>query len=111
MKNNILPLEAKKIKTLAVIGENANIIHSNGGGSAEIKALYEITPLLGLKMVLGGQADVKYAKGYTSDLSMKEKLIKEAVELAKVSDAVIIVGGLKHVADDLKLENNALSVQ
>ncbi|BCZ44163.1 glycosyl hydrolase [Clostridium gelidum] len=109
-KNNILPLNSKKVKTLAVIGENANIIHSNGGGSAEIKALYEITPLLGLKMILGGQTDIKYAKGYSSDLSSKEKLIKEAVELAKVSDAVIIVGGLKHVADDLQLENNALSV-
>jgi beta-glucosidase len=109
-KNRILPLEAKKIKTLAVIGENANIIHSNGGGSAEIKALYEVTPLLGLKMMLGGQTDVKYAKGYSADLSVKEKLIEEAVELAKVSDAVIIVGGLKHVADDLQLENNALSV-
>ena len=48
-ENNILPLKDKKIKTLAVIGENANIIHSNGGGSAEIKALYEITPLLGIK--------------------------------------------------------------
>ena len=109
-KNNILPLEAKKIKTLAVIGENANIIHSNGGGSAEIKALYEITPLLGLKMILGGKTDVKYAKGYSADLSIKEQLIKEAVELAKVSDAVIIVGGLKHVEDNLQLENNALSV-
>lgn len=109
-ENRILPLEAKKIKTLAVIGENANIIHSNGGGSAEIKALYEVTPLLGLKMMLGGQTDVKYAKGYSADLSVKEKLIEEAVELAKVSDAVIIVGGLKHVADDLQLENNALSV-
>lgn len=109
-ENKILPLEAKKIKTLAVIGENANIIHSNGGGSAEIKALYEVTPLLGLKMMLGGQTDVKYAKGYSADLSVKEKLIEEAVELAKVSDAVIIVGGLKHVADDLQLENNALSV-
>jgi beta-glucosidase len=109
-KNRILPLEAKKIKTLAVIGENANIIHSNGGGSAEIKALYEVTPLLGLKMMLGGQTDVKYAKGYSADLSVKEKLIEEAVELAKISDAVIIVGGLKHVADELQLENNALSV-
>lgn len=109
-KKNILPLDSKKIKTLAVIGENANITHSNGGGSAEIKALYEITPLLGLKMILGGQTDVKYAKGYSSDISIKEKLIKEAVELAKVSDAVIIVGGLKHVEDDIQLENNALSV-
>ena len=109
-EDNVLPLEDKKIKKLAVIGENANFTHSNGGGSAEIKALYEITPLLGLKMRLGGNTEVKYAKGYSQDPSAKDKLIEEAVELAKSSDEVIIVGGLKHVEDQLKLENNALSV-
>lgn len=109
-EKNILPLEDRKIKTLAVIGENANIIHSNGGGSAEIKALYEVTPLLGIKSRLGGQTQVKYAKGYSPDKSKKEELIREAVEVAKTSDAVIIVGGLKHTDDELQLENNALSV-
>lgn len=109
-EKNILPLEDRKIKTLAVIGENANIIHSNGGGSAEIKALYEVTPLLGIKSRLGGQTEVKYAKGYSPDKSKKEELINEAVELAKTSDVVIIIGGLKHTADDLQLENNALTV-
>lgn len=107
---NILPLKDSDIKTLAVIGQNANIAHSNGGGSAEIKALYEITPLLGIKMRLGGNTNVKYAKGYSADLSQREKLIKEAVQLAKTSDAVIIVGGLKHTEEDLELKNNALSV-
>lgn len=109
-EKNVLPLKDNKIKTLAVIGENANIIHSNGGGSAEIKALYEVTPLLGIKSRLGGQTEVKYAKGYDVDKSKKEALINEAVELAKTSDAVIIIGGLKHTADDLELENNALTV-
>ncbi|WP_160683338.1 glycoside hydrolase family 3 C-terminal domain-containing protein [Clostridium sp. C2-6-12] len=109
-ENKILPLKDKKIKTLAVIGENANLIHSNGGGSAEIKALYEVTPLLGIKSRLGGNTEVKYAKGYGPDKTKKEVLIKEAVELAKTSDAVIIIGGLKHTNDELKLENNALSV-
>jgi len=109
-EKNILPLKDNKIKTLAVIGENANIIHSNGGGSAEIKALYEVTPLLGIKSRLGGQTEVKYAKGYDVDRSKKEALINEAVEIAKISDAVIIIGGLKHTADDLELENNALTV-
>ena len=109
-EKNVLPLKDKTIKTLAVIGENANIIHSNGGGSAEIKALYEVTPLLGIKSRLGGQTEVKYAKGYDADRSKKEVLINEAVELAKTSDAVIIIGGLKHNADDLELENNALIV-
>lgn len=109
-EKNILPLKDSKIKTLAVIGENANLIHSNGGGSAEIKALYEVTPLLGIKSRLGGQTEVKYAKGYDVDKSKMEVLINEAVELAKTSDAVIIIGGLKHTADDLQLENNALTV-
>jgi beta-glucosidase len=109
-ENNVLPLKDKKIKTLAVIGENANTMHSNGGGSAEIKALYEVTPLLGIKTRLGGQTEVKYAKGYSADKSEKEKLIEESVELAKISDAVVIIGGLKHTAEDMELENNALTV-
>lgn len=109
-ESKVLPLHDKAIKTLAVIGENANITQSNGGGSAEIKALYEITPLLGLKMRLGGQTQVNYVKGYSSDASVREKLIDEAVQIAKKSDAVIIVGGLKHTAEELQLENNALSV-
>lgn len=63
-ENHILPLDAKKIKKLAVIGANAVTLHSYGGGSAEIKALYEICPLAGLKMYLGGNVRVTYAQGY-----------------------------------------------
>lgn len=63
-ENHVLPLNAKKIKKLAVIGANAATLHSNGGGSAEIKALYEISPLAGLKMYLGGNVRVTYAQGY-----------------------------------------------
>ncbi len=109
-EEKLLPLKDKEIKTLAVIGENANLAHSNGGGSAEIKALYEITPLLGIKMRLGGNTQVNYAKGYSSNPLESEKLLKEALEVAKEADAVIFVGGLKHTAEDLQLENNALSV-
>ncbi|MBE5865707.1 MAG: glycosyl hydrolase [Lachnospiraceae bacterium] len=49
---------------IAVIGHNAEHLHAGGGGSAEIKALYEISPLMGLKMALGGNADISYAQGY-----------------------------------------------
>lgn len=59
-----LPLNPAKIKKLVVIGQNAAKIHSDGGGSAEIKALYEICPLMGLKCYLGGNTDVQYVKGY-----------------------------------------------
>lgn len=61
-----LPLSAETVKKVLVIGENAERLHANGGGSAEIKALYEISPLLGIKMLLGGNAQVDYVPGYTS---------------------------------------------
>lgn len=69
LKNDkgVLPLD-KKIKKLLVIGENAEKLHALGGGSAEIKALYEISPLMGIKKLLGGNTEVKYAKGYSCDI-------------------------------------------
>lgn len=60
----LLPLNPKKLGKVAVIGHNAEHLHAGGGGSAEIKALYEISPLMGLKMALGGNVDVSYARGY-----------------------------------------------
>ena len=51
-----------------MIGDNADRIHSNGGGSAEIKALYEISPLMGIKKLLGGNAEVVYTEGYLAEV-------------------------------------------
>lgn len=59
-----LPLSAADTKRLLVIGDNAEILHSCGGGSAEIRALYEISPLMGIKMLLGGNTQVTFARGY-----------------------------------------------
>lgn len=71
-EEQMLPLNRKKTEKILVVGDNANRIHSNGGGSAEIKALYEITPLLGIKKLLGGNVQVDYVQGYDPD-DMEEK--------------------------------------
>ena len=74
-ESNLLPIRKERIemqagmlapkkKKIAVIGCNANQVHSGGGGSAEIKALYEKSPLLGLKERLGGNVEVIFAPGY-----------------------------------------------
>ncbi len=63
---NRLPLSAEKVKKVLLVGENAERIHSNGGGSAEIKALYETSPLMGIKRLLGGNVQVDFAQGYES---------------------------------------------
>lgn len=63
-EEKLLPLKSENIRKLAIIGRNGEMLHSNGGGSAEIKALYEISPLMGMKIRLGGNVEVKYASGY-----------------------------------------------
>ena len=64
-EKKLLPL-SENAQTVAVIGANATRQHSAGGGSAEIKALYEITPLMGIQKLLGGGAKVVYAPGYAT---------------------------------------------
>ncbi len=132
-EGNILPFAIPQNDvpkhTIAVIGANAAAQHSNGGGSAEIKALYEITPLMGIKKLLGGNADISYAQGYfipkdeenceinwqalstaqgaepeqentVQDLELKQReYMDEALELARKSETVIFVGGLNHNYD------------
>lgn len=71
-EEKILPLQKDKLKKVLLVGRNAEQIHSNNGGSAEIKALYEITPLMGLKTHLGGNVQVDYVAGYDKDVKKEE---------------------------------------
>ena len=93
-EENRLPL-SKKVKKLAVIGQNGNMIHSNGGGSAEIKALYEISPLLGINMLLGGNTKITYAPGYyiepkkeESEVNWQESSLDDIVNRSGNSEVV-----------------------
>jgi len=99
-ENHKLPLDASKIKSVVVIGANADYKFSLGGGSTTIKAKYEITPLEGLKKYLGNRVRIDFAPGYrivkgkqdTIDL----KLFEDAIVLAKTADLVLYIGGLNH---------------
>ena len=64
LKNDKDLLPLKLSKRTAVIGQNAVAIHSNGGGSAEIKALYEVTPLRALMNAGGGDTEFAFEPGY-----------------------------------------------
>lgn len=59
LKNNqLLPLDKNTIKNILVLGPNADKVHGLGGGSSEVPALYEITPLQGLKNKLGNDVNI-----------------------------------------------------
>jgi beta-glucosidase len=114
LKNqNLLPLDPARVKTIAVIGANADAKFANGGGSARVKAPYEITVLQGISNRLGGNVKIIYAQGYNPPVGSGRvdfrpeaeatnapldvsKLVAEAVAAAKSADAVIYVGGLNH---------------
>lgn len=112
-KGNILPLHFNKIKSIAVIGDNATRKHCGGGLSSEIKTLYEITPLDAIQKKFGATVKINFAQGYEKQSIFKEgsnagqsssdkvdwKLIDEAVKVAKESEVVIIFGGLNHDFD------------
>ena len=93
-ENSLLPLNAAKLKTIAVIGENATRLHAHGGDSSGIKAFYEVNPLNGIVKRVGGKVNVIFSEGYRKDGGAD--LAECAVAAAKSADAVIYFGGLNH---------------
>jgi len=101
---NILPVNPKLYKKILVVGENATRKMTIGGGSSELKAQYEISPLQGIKNAFGSQCEVNYAMGYASGPSAygreipsklnADTLLNEAVRMANDADLILYVGGL-----------------
>lgn len=91
--------ESGKLDKILVIGDNANRIHSNGGGSAEIKALYEISPLLGIKTILGGNVQVDFVQGYFAD-----DMEKPQSEASWQAESLEYGGGRTAEAENVSLE-------
>jgi beta-glucosidase len=113
LKNkDLLPLDPARIKSIAIIGANGTARFANGGGSAMVKAPYEITALQGISNRLGDGVKLIYAQGYNAPggsgrpdrreteppppLLNVSNLVADAVAAAKSADVVIYVGGLNH---------------
>ena len=65
LKNNrgVLPLDPKKIRSIAVIGPNAAVARTGGGGSSEVTPVYSVSPLEALQKALGNKVKIRYVKG------------------------------------------------
>lgn len=58
-----LPLAPASLRTLAVIGPNADRAIIHGGGSSQVTYHYAISPLQGIRQRLGDAVDVRFAQG------------------------------------------------
>lgn len=103
-EGNIVPLDMSKIKTLAVIGPNANVELLGGYSGIPEKVS---TVLQGIKEKVDGRINVLYSEGckitvggswagdtvVLPDPEKDKKRIMEAVKVASKSDAVILALG------------------
>ncbi|MEO6613273.1 MAG: glycoside hydrolase family 3 C-terminal domain-containing protein [Chitinophagaceae bacterium] len=111
--NPLLPLDKNSVKSIAVIGYNADRKQSMGGGSSQVRAFYEITPLKGIQLLAGKNISVNYQQGYEirRDAKANPDMIARAVEAASRADVAIIVGGWTHGYDYSVWKDNAYDAE
>lgn len=93
-KKNILPLNPKKLKRIAMIGPNANdeqtLLGNYNGFPSEI-----VTPVESFTKQLEGQVEIDYMKGVDFVQPLKDApSFKEVAARAKKSDVIIFVSGI-----------------
>ena len=104
---NLLPLDLSKLKTIAVIGPNANGLHLGGYSR---NPLHSVSILQGIKDRVGDKANVVYSEGckitdqndwhgwFANDVKLidpatQQDSVKAAAEAAKKADVAILVVG------------------
>ncbi len=104
-ENNLLPLDLKKYKTIAVIGPNAASVHLGGYSRSPQKS--DVTILQGIRNRVGSSARVLYVEGCQISVRVDGKVelpnettqlesIRAATEVARKADVAILVVGGNH---------------
>ncbi len=86
-EGGLLPLEPSKLRKLAVIGKNATRKHGEFGGSSQVPALYEVTPLQGLRKLLGDKVEILHADVPEAEFGY-EPLPSEALDVVEGESGV-----------------------
>jgi beta-glucosidase len=98
---SLLPLDATKIHSIAVIGPNAAVARTGGGGSSLVRPKYAIAPLDGIKERAGDSIHVSYEMGVGmqgEDAALDTpdahaKLLQAAADAAAKADVAVVVVG------------------
>jgi beta-glucosidase len=114
----VLPLDAGKLRSIAVIGPNAAVARTGGGGSSLVRPKYAVTPLDGIREQAGSRVQMAYALGVSmagEDASkdtpaVREQLRKEAVAAAAKADAAIVVVGYSPALESEAFDRKSLDL-
>jgi len=97
----MLPLDASKLHSIAVIGPNAAVARTGGGGSSLVRPKNAVAPLDGIKERAGSAVKINFALGVGMEgenpaddtAEARAKYLKEAADAAAQSDVAIVVVG------------------
>jgi beta-glucosidase len=98
---SLLPLDATKIHSIAVIGPNAAVARTGGGGSSLVRPKYAIAPLDGIKERAGDSIHVRFELGVgmqgedaaQDTPEARAKLLEAAADAAAQADVAVVVVG------------------
>jgi beta-glucosidase len=100
-QNSLLPLDPARVHSIAVIGPNAVLARTGGGGSSRVEPKYAVSPLEGIQKRAGSACQVTSALGVgmegenpaqdTADARAND--LKQATEIASKTDVAVVVVG------------------
>ncbi|MFH1539775.1 MAG: glycoside hydrolase family 3 C-terminal domain-containing protein, partial [bacterium] len=74
-ENGVLPLDRKKLNSIAVIGPNATAARLGGGGSSTVTPTHRISPLEGIVDLAGDDVEIRHAMGCDLHVPVKFEII------------------------------------
>ena len=113
-EGGLLPLDATKVHSIAVIGPDAVVARTGGGGSSLVRPKYSVSPLEGIQKRAGAGIQVTSALGVGMDgedpahdtSEARERDLKEATDAAAKADVAVVVVGRYN-----KLESEGFDVK
>jgi beta-glucosidase len=123
---NSLPINLKRIKSIALIGANATNVFANGGWGSGVKTKNEPTFLEAFKAKIPSTVKLNYAQGYQEKYKLDKPddkpfgkptidvleptLLAEAIEAAKKSDLVLLVAGSNRISESEGSDRKSLEL-
>jgi beta-glucosidase len=100
-QNSLLPLDSAKIHSIAVIGPNAVLARTGGGGSSLVRPKYTISPLQGIQKRAGAGTQITSALGVGMEgedpahdtPEARANDLKAATDAAAKADVAVVVVG------------------
>src|SRR6201998_2556979 len=113
-QGSLLPLDSSKIHSIAVIGPNALVARTGGGGSSLVRPKYAVSPLDGIKKRAGESIQITSALGVGMEgedaahdtPEARANDLKGAADAASKADIAIVVVGRYN-----KLESESFDVK